>query len=409
MDEHEKTQAEGIILCNRGNIYQELGDQNKAIFYYSRALELLDHDKNKEFVSNILTNLGCSYEILREYNKARIYHEKSLTIRQEIGSEGGILCNLGNVYSKLGEYTKAIDYYTKALAVLEPTGHKEFIVNTLLGLGHVHNSLKSYKNAKYYYKQNLKYQCEIQDKPNSKDKLSKIDALQYLGIACYSLKEYTEAISYHEQALILQRELKDKVGEGGSLCNLGHAYGDLGEHQKAIDYYKKALGILEPIGYKPFLLNTLIGLGDTYCSLRQWKSAINCYRTIITIQQESKDYKKEMEYLLKIAAIYKQQGKILSTLNIVYKAFHILVREIEDVDGLPIANQQPQAILQELNLPLDAYPYPKWAKAIGKFAQRSTFNLILCFILGLFAFPFALIGFIALTLYRIIRNLFPHP
>ncbi len=70
------------------------------------------------------------------------------------------------------------------------------------------------------------------------------------------------------------------------------------------------------------------------------------------------------------------------------------------------ASQQAIAIYQELNLPLDAYPYPNWLKKLAKFAQRGTFNLILCFIGGLVALPFALIWLISLILYRLIRRRF---
>jgi hypothetical protein len=47
-------------------------------------------------------------------------------------------------------------------------------------------------------------------------------------------------------------------------------------------------------------------------------------------------------------------------------------------------------------------------KKIAKFAQRNKFNLVLCFIIGVFAFPFALVGIILLMFYRIIRSRFPH-
>jgi hypothetical protein len=53
-------------------------------------------------------------------------------------------------------------------------------------------------------------------------------------------------------------------------------------------------------------------------------------------------------------------------------------------------------ILQKLDLPLDAYPYPNWLKSLIRFANRSKWHLALCFILGLFAFPLGLIWLILL-------------
>ena len=70
------------------------------------------------------------------------------------------------------------------------------------------------------------------------------------------------------------------------------------------------------------------------------------------------------------------------------------------------ASQQATAIYQDLNLPLDAYPYPKWLKKLIKFAQRGKFHLILCCLGGLVAFPLAVVWLISLILYRLIRRRF---
>jgi hypothetical protein len=70
------------------------------------------------------------------------------------------------------------------------------------------------------------------------------------------------------------------------------------------------------------------------------------------------------------------------------------------------ASQQAQLIYQELGLPLEAYPIPNWMKTIAKFARRSKVHLIGCAILGVFAFPFAIVGLVGIILYRLIRSRF---
>lgn len=51
-------------------------------------------------------------------------------------------------------------------------------------------------------------------------------------------------------------------------------------------------------------------------------------------------------------------------------------------------------------------PYPQWLKSLIKLAQRGRLQLILCFIFGLIAFPFALVWLILLLLWRLIRAQF---
>jgi hypothetical protein len=70
------------------------------------------------------------------------------------------------------------------------------------------------------------------------------------------------------------------------------------------------------------------------------------------------------------------------------------------------ASQKAEVIYKELGLPFNAYPYPKWMKQIAQFAQRSNFHLVLCFILGVFAFPFALVGLVLLLIFGLLRRFF---
>ncbi len=69
-----------------------------------------------------LCYLGIEYKDLGQVEKAIQYYEKALAIAQEIGDrrgEGNRMGNLGNAYSDLGQVEKAIQYYEKALAIAQ--------------------------------------------------------------------------------------------------------------------------------------------------------------------------------------------------------------------------------------------------------------------------------------------------
>lgn len=66
---------------------------------------------------------------------------------------------------------------------------------------------------------------------------------------------------------------------------------------------------------------------------------------------------------------------------------------------------QGSQILQELDLPLSEMPYPQWFKSLIQFGQQSKLQLILCFVFGIIAFPFALVGFILLLIWRRIKGM----
>jgi tetratricopeptide (TPR) repeat protein len=143
--------------------------------------------------------------------------------------------------------------------------------------------------------------------------------------------------------LEITRQIGDRKGEASSLGNLGNAYQSLGEYQRAIDFHQQSLEITRQIG----------------------------------------DRRGEALTLQNLGVAYQKSGR---------------VRE-----GFA-ASQQAMQILQELDLPLEAMPYPNWLKRTLQFAQRGKGQLVLCFAIGIVAFPFALVGLIGLLSWRIVQG-----
>ncbi|MBW4449667.1 MAG: tetratricopeptide repeat protein [Spirirestis rafaelensis WJT71-NPBG6] len=203
-----------------------------------------------------------------------------------------------------------------------------------------------------------------------------------MGNAYQSLGEYQQTINYNQQSLAIFREISDRKGEAGSLNNLGNAYNSLGQYQQAIDYNQQSLAIFCEIGDRTGEADSLLGLGNAYFSLKQYQQAIDCYQQLLTIQREIGDRNGEAKSLQNLAQLYNLTGRIK--------------------EGYAVGFQANQ-ILQELELPIEAWAIPKWQKSVAKFAQRGKLQLGLCFLLGLFAFPFALVFIVSLTLWRVVK------
>jgi len=413
--------AEANSLNGLGNVYRSLGEYHRAIEYHEQSLAIKREIGNPGGEANSLTGLGNTYSSLGEYRRAIEYHEQSLAIKREIrnrAGEGGELCNLGNAYLDLGDYEQALKYYQQALSILQNIQHREFIANTLSGLGNTYRSLREYRQAIEYHEQSLAIKREIGNRRGEEISLNN------LGNAYNSLGEYSRAIKYHEQSLAIAREIGDRRGEGRSLNNLGLAYQSLGEdrraieyyeqslkicqeigdragesralynlgnvylslkeHEQALNYYQQALPILQKIQHREFTANTLSGLSKTYSALKQFQAAIDCYQELIEIFKESEDRKSEANCMLAVGQLYDRLGQIR--------------------EGWVFKQQASQILLETGGL--NALPYPNWLKSSIRFAQRSKFHLILCFIFGAFAFPFALIWVIALLLWRLLRSPF---
>ena len=55
-----------------------------------------------------------------------------------------------------------------------------------------------------------------------------------LGLAHYSLGNFSQAIAYHTQDLAIAREVGDRAGEGTAYGNLGNAHYRMGDFSQAI-------------------------------------------------------------------------------------------------------------------------------------------------------------------------------
>jgi tetratricopeptide (TPR) repeat protein len=109
------------------------------------------------------------------------------------------------------------------------------------------------------------------------------------GLASSALGQAKRAIVYHEQALVIDREIGDRRGEGADLGNLGIAYADLVQVERAIDYYEQQLVIVREIGDRRGEGNALGNLGIAYADLGQVERAIK-------FQEQSLAMAREMGY-----------------------------------------------------------------------------------------------------------------
>ncbi len=73
-------------------------------------------------------------------------------------------------------------------------------------------------------------------------------ALNNLGVTYVENGNYSKAIEYMEQSLLLSREIGDRKSEASILNNLGSTYEKLGDLVRAVELYEQALLINREIG-----------------------------------------------------------------------------------------------------------------------------------------------------------------
>jgi len=216
----------GNNLSNIGIVYKNLGDYQKALSYYERALAIRREIGDKKGEGADLTNIGVVYANLGDYQKVLSYYERALAIRREIGDkkgEGADLGNIGVVYANLGDYQKALSYYERSLAIGQgigvPTGRQRAnMADVWLKMGKIEKAEAT---------------------------LVKVNDPIRLGTLNLIKKNYPKAIEYFKKSL--QRNLQSRNADFlfADYAGLGQGYEGQRDYSRAIENYEKAMAMVE--------------------------------------------------------------------------------------------------------------------------------------------------------------------
>ncbi len=242
---------------NMGNAYGELGEYQKAINAYQKAIEI------KLDMHEAYNNMGNAYNELKEYQKAINACQKAIEIKPD---NHEAYYNMGNAYNKLKEYQKAINAYKKAIEIKHDK-HEAYY-----NMGNAYGKLGEYQKAINAYKKAIEIKPDMHEAYNN------------MGNAYNELKEYQKAINACQKAI----EIKPDNHE--AYYNMGIAYGKLGECQKAINAYQKAIEI------KPDKHNAYYNMGIAYGELGEYQKAINAYKKAIEIEPSLIDHAKKQNF-----------------------------------------------------------------------------------------------------------------
>ena len=197
-----------VFLNNLGSAWSNLGDNQKAIEFYTKALDidLAVYGDQHPDVAIDYNNLGSAWSELGDNQKAIEFYTKALDIGLAVyGDQHPAVAtrynNLGSAWSNLGDNQKAIEFYTKALDIdLTVYGDQHPAVATRYNnLGLAWSELGDNQKAIEFYTKALD-----------------------IGLAVYGDQHPAVATRYN---------------------NLGFAWSRLGDNQKAIEFYTKALDI----------------------------------------------------------------------------------------------------------------------------------------------------------------------
>jgi tetratricopeptide (TPR) repeat protein len=176
--------VEGMVSIesNMATLYQELARREKnparkdslfsiAIEMCRRALKECERLGLQEGIPLNLGNLGLMYEELGENDKALDCYRKALQMNEEIGDKASTAINLGNIgvlYLSQGKRAEGTAYLKKALAISEEIGDKDGCKDWHLDLSNADSARGDIRSALQHYKMHIAYKDSILNEENTR-------------------------------------------------------------------------------------------------------------------------------------------------------------------------------------------------------------------------------------------------
>jgi CHAT domain-containing protein/Tfp pilus assembly protein PilF len=292
-----KTRA--AILGNFGSVYDEQGDYDKALTYYSQGVGLLNGDgggtmKYREQLARLYNYIGITHRKMGAYDKALQFYERELDINLDLYGQGHpsvarVYTNIGGIYYYRGDYGQAILYFKRA------------VESTELIFGDTHPRVGLLYNN--------------------------------IGAVYYEEGDFDQAVDYMERSADIKRKTQGEKHPDLALTynNIGSIYTEMEEYDTAIGYLQKSLEIRKTTlgNNHPILSNNYnsIGLlhlntGDTGRAIQSFERSLE-----ITLDSRGSTHPYAAEARTNLAKAYRAAGDLTEAMNYLQSAEEALELE----------------------------------------------------------------------------------
>ncbi len=304
-----------------GSSYEDMGDENKALFYYEKAIDVNRKWGNKEWLADNLFLAGSIYhKKFRNYEKAYRYLEESRKLFSELGAKESlpiVLYTLGVIELDTGRYEKALLSLDESLKLYKEKGDEYSVGACFSQIGMVYSKMGQHEKALKYFEDSLR----IAKKHKDPEAISIV--LRQIADTYCDLYKHDQAISYYEEAIQIQKKNNLIKELGVTLNNFGSMYMDLAQYEKTLLNYEEALKLAKQQNDTPTIATLLNNIGLVYAKLGNSDKAIMYYQQSLKLERDLKRPVSLTYVLNNIGMEYFRVDKYSDALKYLYEALEI--------------------------------------------------------------------------------------
>ena len=249
-------------VAEEATVFRQNGTRDgrrKAIEKFDEVIELSRQKRDKVWETVALITIGLLYEQLGEVQQSLDFYSRGLALAREVGNkqyEGSSINNLAVAYLGLGEYETSVSYLTQALALQTAAGNRRGQGVVFNNLGTAYLFLGDLVKSEEFYRQALSVRREV------KDDRGEGFALNNIGQVFIQSGDYPKARDFLDQALALRKRIADKQGEAVTSRNIGKLLFKSGNNAEAAKFLNEARKLSNELGDRRVEADTLFWLAS---------------------------------------------------------------------------------------------------------------------------------------------------
>jgi signal transduction histidine kinase/Tfp pilus assembly protein PilF len=252
---------EAAILGGLGKTYEHKGQNDRALQYLKKSLELYQKSGDPKQYANELINMGLLLRDIGKYGESLEKMMESLQIGRQVNDSTTIiesLLGMGFIYAFVEKWGDALKCQREALEIYEE-------MNDFLGIARIHNDMGvTYMKAGKLDSALIHHHAALDIRLKSKDSYNTFASYLYIGDILAKKGNITEAIAYYENGLPYGNIAAFKITVVDAHLLLGDYYLMLPNSDKAMQQFKRALQLSREIGDPTGESRAAMGLAKIY-------------------------------------------------------------------------------------------------------------------------------------------------
>lgn len=295
-------------LHNQGVIYSEQSDDDKAVEFFNKSIEISIASGNK---NEVAISLQAIAQIdIRKGNNAKALNQlyDCLKIFEEVGDEIGIAdvhLSIGNISYLQRDYTIALEHHQKSLELYTKNKYDVALSTVNFKIGADYNALKDYNKALQYLERSISLIENSDYEPNS---------VAYLNIAQIYVyqNKLDKALEYANKGLDISKKTQNKVEINHSHIILSKVFRLQNKFDLSVFHAKEALKIGQEIEHPAEINMAAKQLYEIYSETNQTDKA-NKYHQLFIETKTILDNQESKNALLEQKLKYEYEKKELIT------------------------------------------------------------------------------------------------